>query len=117
MKRKSERSTNFRTHCSAIRRAESGTLTPSETSTTSTGIGTASRPSSTTTRVAEGYGDLSTSRSMCSPKKFSSMNSENTPLTNSGLKTKHLGPYIVGSLSVAQPPTGSSSRFNLVGHA
>ena len=57
---KSAHSTNFPTRCLATPRGASGTLTPSEMSTTLTGIGTASKPSYTITRAAAGLGGQST---------------------------------------------------------
>ena len=84
MKRKSARSINFRTPCSATRPAGSGTSTPSGTNTISIDIGIVSRPSSITTKAAGGCEGRSMCLQMYSRKKSSSMNLESTQSTNSG---------------------------------
>jgi hypothetical protein len=83
-RRRSAPSTSFPTRFSATRPVASATLTPSETSTTLTGIGTASRPSSTTTRAGVGSGGRSMCRSTSSRRRFSSMNWESWQSQSSG---------------------------------
>ena len=76
--------TSSRTRCWVTLPEGSGTLTHSGTNTSSTGTVPASTPSCTITRVAGGWGGLSTYRLTSFRKRSNSTSWGNTPSTNSG---------------------------------